>query len=312
MTAAHTHTVLRISAPIRTAAGSFAANRRRNRPLAIKRKARVKTGTPVKRDYNGRPSTCRQSDRHMAPERWNRIEQLYHAASALPADDRVAFLREACGGDDALRRDVESLITADDGNGLLDGPGLVVPDDLQLDAWPASMAGQTLAVYQLHELLGAGGMGEVYRARDTKLERDVAIKILAPGLTSDENRLARLEREARMLASLNHPNICSIYGSEEANGVRFLILELVDGDTLASLLAKRNGPLPLHEVLTLASGIAEALEVAHEKGIVHRDLKPSNIKITAEGTVKVLDFGLAKIVEPGRPADLSSVASGSR
>ena len=248
----------------------------------------------------------------MEPERWRRTEELYHAAAALQGDDRIAFLRDACREDDALLRDVESLIAADAVEDFLDGPPLILPGHLHVDLMPASMAGRTLGVYQLQELLGAGGMGEVYRARDTKLDRDVAIKILAPGFTSDENRLARLEREARMLASLNHPNICSIYGSEEANGVRFLILELVDGNTLAALLAKRGGALPLPEVLALASGIAEALEVAHEKGIVHRDLKPSNIKITAEGTVKVLDFGLAKIVEPGRPADLSSVASGSR
>ena len=174
------------------------------------------------------------------------------------------------------------------------------------------MTGHTLGGYQLQELLGAGGMGEVYRARDSKLGRDVAIKILAPGLTSDENRFARLEREARMLASLNHPNICSIYGSEESDGVRFLILELVDGDTLSVMLANRSGPLPLREALAFASGIADALEVAHEKGIVHRDLKPSNIKITAEGTVKVLDFGLAKTVDPNQSrSDLSAAPAGA-
>ncbi len=232
----------------------------------------------------------------MEPERWQRTEELYHAASALHADARAAFLRDACRSDDALRRDVESLIAAD-ADGLLDGPGLVVPADLDVDLLSPSMAGHTLGVYHLQELLGAGGMGEVYRARDSKLGRDVAIKILAPGLTSDENRLARLEREARMLASLNHPNICSIYGSEESNGVRFLILELVDGDALSVMLANRSGPLPVREALAFASGIADALEVAHEKGIVHRDLKPSNIMITADGTVKVLDFGLAKTVD---------------
>ena len=246
----------------------------------------------------------------MEPDRWKRTEELYHAASALHADARAAFLRDACRDDDAMRRDVESLIAAD-ANGLLDGPGLAVPADLDLDLRSASMAGHTLGGYHLQELLGAGGMGEVYRARDIKLGRDVAIKILAPGLTSDENRLARLEREARMLASLNHPNICSIYGSEESNGVRFLILELVDGDTLSVMLANRSGPLPEREALAFASGIADALEVAHEKGIVHRDLKPSNIKITAEGTVKVLDFGLAKTVDSQhRRSDLSGASVG--
>ena len=244
----------------------------------------------------------------MEPERWKRTEELYHAAAGLQAAERGAFLYEACGDDVALRREVESLIAADQGEDLLDGPGLVVPADLPLDPLPAALTGQWLGSYQLQELLGAGGMGEVYRARDTRLERDVAIKILAPGLTSDRNYLARLEREARMLASLNHPNICSIYGYEEADGVRFLILELVDGDTLATVLSKRAGPLPLGEALTLAGGIAAALEVAHEKGIVHRDLKPANIKITADGTVKVLDFGLAKVVDARRTSsDLSDV-----
>ena len=134
------------------------------------------------------------------------------------------------------------------------------------------MSGHTLGGYHLQALLGAGGMGEVYRARDTKLGRDVAIKILPRAVTSDPDRLARFEREARMLAALNHPNICAIYGLEEADGVRFLILELVDGETLGQKLAKRRGldpessGLPLDEVLTIARQIAEALEVAHEKG----------------------------------------------
>ena len=150
-------------------------------------------------------------------------------------------------------------------------------------------------------------MGEVYRAHDPKLGRDVAIKILPRAFTSDPDRLARFEREARMLAALNHPNICAIYGLEEADGLRFLILELVDGETLAERLAaaKAEGPgLQIAEALTIARQIAEALEVAHDKGIIHRDLKPANIKITPDGVVKVLDFGLAKAVGggPRRPS----------
>ena len=151
------------------------------------------------------------------------------------------------------------------------------------------MSGHTLGAYQLQALLGAGGMGEVYRARDTKLGRDVAIKILPRAVTSDPDRLARFEREARMLAALNHPNICAIYGLEEADGLRFLILELVDGETLGQKLAKlqvlnaQASGLPLDEVLTLARQIAEALEIAHDKGIIHRDLKPANVTITPDG-----------------------------
>jgi len=176
------------------------------------------------------------------------------------------------------------------------------------------MSGRLLGGYRLDASLGAGGMGEVYRSHDAKLGRDVAIKILPPAFTSHPDRLARFEREARMLAALNHPRICAIYGFEEAAGVRFLILELVEGSTLAQRLAsattlrEKSVGLPLAEVVAVARQIAEALEAAHEKGIIHRDLKPANIKITPDGTVKVLDFGLAKTVGgDSRSADLSSV-----
>jgi eukaryotic-like serine/threonine-protein kinase len=156
----------------------------------------------------------------------------------------------------------------------------------------ALQPGATLGPYEILSLIGAGGMGEVYRARDTKLGRDVAIKILPRHFTSDPDRLARFEREARVLASLNHPHIGAIYGLEDADGVRALVLELVDGETLADRIAR--GPIPLTDTLTIARQIADALDAAHEKGIVHRDLKPANIKITPDGVVKVLDFGLAK------------------
>jgi len=161
------------------------------------------------------------------------------------------------------------------------------------------MTGKTLAHYQMLEKLGAGGMGEVYRARDTKLGRDVAIKVLAEGFARDPERLARFEREARVLASLNHPNIAAIYGFERVDGVPFLVLEYVPGETLKS-------PLPIVEALRVSGQIAEALEAAHEKGVVHRDLKPANVKITPEGKVKVLDFGLAKaFAGKEQPADPS-------
>ena len=164
------------------------------------------------------------------------------------------------------------------------------------------MIGRTLGGYRLEALIGAGGMGEVYRAHDESLARDVAIKVLPAAFTRDLDRLARLEREARMLALLNHPNICAIYGFEEAEGIRYLILELVDGETLSSTIASvtsvhtRSEGLPIERALAIARQIADALEAAHDKGIVHRDLKPANIKITPDGTVKVLDFGLAKTV----------------
>ena len=155
-----------------------------------------------------------------------------------------------------------------------------------------SMIGKTLAHYEITSQLGRGGMGEVYQAKDRKLGRDVAIKVLPEEFARDADRVARFQREAKLLASLNHPNIAAIYGLEESGGTQFLVLELVEGETLADQL--RRGPIPVEESLKLALQIAEALEAAHEKGVIHRDLKPANIKVTPEGKVKVLDFGLAK------------------
>ena len=149
-----------------------------------------------------------------------------------------------------------------------------------------------LGVYEITAQIGVGGMGEVYRATDTKLKRQVAIKILPSSLAADPDRLARFQREAEVLASLNHPHIAAIYGLEDADGVRALVMELVEGDDLSQRIAL--GPIPLDEALPIAKEIAEALEAAHEQGIIHRDLKPGNIMLTAEGQVKVLDFGLAK------------------
>ncbi len=152
--------------------------------------------------------------------------------------------------------------------------------------------GQSLSHYSIVEKIGKGGMGEVYRAKDQKLGRDVAIKVLPEEFARDADRVARFQREAKLLASLNHTNIASIYGLEESGGMQFLVLELVEGDTLADQI--KRGPIPVEESLKLALQIAEALEAAHEKGVIHRDLKPANIKVTPEGKVKVLDFGLAK------------------
>jgi len=143
--------------------------------------------------------------------------------------------------------------------------------------------------------LGAGGMGEVYRARDTQLKREVALKVLPDVFSQDPDRLARFQREAELLATLNHPNIAHIHGLQDSNGVRALVMELVEGLDLAQRIAR--GPIPLDEALPIAKQIAEALESAHEQGVIHRDLKPANIKVRSDGTVKVLDFGLAKAIE---------------
>ena len=160
--------------------------------------------------------------------------------------------------------------------------------------------GTTLGVYEIVALIGAGGMGEVYRARDRKLGRDVAIKVLPEEVSRDKTRLDRFEREARLLAQLNHTNVATLYAFEDG----YLVMELVEGETLAERIAR--GPIPIEEALPLFMQIAEGLEAAHEKGIVHRDLKPANVMITPEGHIKILDFGLAKAFqEKGAAVDLS-------
>jgi serine/threonine protein kinase len=154
------------------------------------------------------------------------------------------------------------------------------------------MIGKKLVHYEVTSQIGKGGMGEVYQAKDTKLGRDVAIKVLPKEFALDTDRVARFQREAKLLASLNHPNIAAIYGLEKSEGTHFLVMELIEGDTLKDRI--KSGPIPVEEALKLALQMAEALEAAHEKGVIHRDLKPANIKITPDGKVKVLDFGLAK------------------
>jgi serine/threonine protein kinase len=155
--------------------------------------------------------------------------------------------------------------------------------------------GTRLGSYEILSAIGAGGMGEVYRAKDTKLGRDVAVKVLPEAVATDLQRLARFQREAQVLASLNHPNIAHIYGVEDSNSAHGLIMELVEGPTLAERIAA--GAIPLNETLSIARQIAEAIEAAHEHGVIHRDLKPANIKLRSDGVVKVLDFGLAKLAE---------------
>ena len=167
----------------------------------------------------------------------------------------------------------------------------------------AMTIGTQLGSYDVLSLLGRGGMGEVYRARDRQLQREVALKLLPEAFASDPDRLARFEREAQILASLNHPNIAQIYGLEGAGASRCIVMELVDGATLQERL--RHGPIALEEALAIAVQIAEALEAAHARGVVHRDLKPANVKITSAGKVKVLDFGLSKAMDPERAPDFS-------
>jgi serine/threonine protein kinase len=208
----------------------------------------------------------------MDPQRWSRIESLYHAALAKDRGERSAYLDKACAEDPDLRREVESLLGCADAE--LVSP---VADGYHL------APGFRLGSYEIVAPLGKGGMGEVYRARDTKLKREVALKVLPDAYARDPERMARFQREAEVLASLNHPNIAHIYGVEDSA----LVMELVEGES-------PKGPMPFEDAWKIALQIADALEYAHERGVIHRDLKPANVKVTPEGVVKLLDFGLAK------------------
>lgn len=243
----------------------------------------------------------------MTPKQWEKIERLFQSAAERTKGERAAYLESACDGDAELRREVESLLAHGTiAEGWLGGEALKEMAEEVLDgASGLSLSGQQLGPYQVLSAIGAGGMGEVYRARDTKLGRDVAIKVLPTAFANDPERLARFQREARLLAALNHPNIAAIYGLEESSGARALVMELVEGLTLADRI--KNGPIPLDEALPIAKQVAEALEYAHERGVIHRDLKPANIKVKPDGTVKVLDFGLAKaLTDDPAPGDMSN------
>src|SRR6266567_793372 len=247
----------------------------------------------------------------MTPEHWEQVALLHRAALQYEEGRRAAFLHDACAGDEDLRREVESLLAYEGkAENFMEVPALdvIVKQLAESQAIPMiQRSGTRLGPYEILAPLGAGGMGEVYRARDSKLNRNVALKVLPPMFTDDAERMARFRREAQVLASLNHPNIGSIYGLEESNNLRVLVLELVEGPTLADRIT--GGAIPLDEALAIARQIAEAVAYAHEKGVTHRDLKPANIKITPEGNVKVLDFGLAKVLQG--PKNLDSDPSDS-
>ena len=228
--------------------------------------------------------------------RWPRVKEIFDEALARPGERRAAFVRDACGDDVPLADEVLSLLAAHAAAGsFAEQPAIerlaAVDPSITAGSTPALAAGFELGPYRIIGPLDAGGMGEVYRALDTRLHREVAVKVLPAAVSGDPDRVARLEREARLLAALNHSYIATIHGLEITGGRHAIVMELVDGPTLADRLS--SGPLPLDIALELARQIAVALEAAHEKGIIHRDLKPANIKLTVAGTVKVLDFGLA-------------------
>jgi len=235
----------------------------------------------------------------MRPERWQAIEELYHSALDLPDGQRDSFLQEACGEDQSLLYEVESLIRhGSTPQSVLDTPAIaIMAKAIAADEYQSptpSLEGKTISHYRILEAIGRGGMGVVYKAEDLKLRRYAALKLLPQFLARDPQALQRFEREAQAASALNHPNICTVYEIDESDGVHFIAIELLEGETLKDRI--KRGPLEVPEILGVVIGICDALEAAHSAGIIHRDIKPSNILVTRRGNAKLLDFGVAKRV----------------
>ncbi len=234
----------------------------------------------------------------MKAERWQQVEQLYHAALERGAEERAAFLADACAGDEKLRREVESLLAYErQAENFIESPALeVAAKVIAEDANGAVVAGQTINHYKITAPLGAGGMGEVYLADDTRLNRKVALKFLPTHFTQDKRHLSRFRQEARAIAALSHPNVCMIHEVfETGEGRHCIVMEYVDGVTLRERITDKR--MNAGEALDAAIQVASALSAAHAAGIVHRDIKPENIMLRHDGYVKILDFGLAKLTE---------------
>ncbi|MBI4470974.1 MAG: protein kinase [Acidobacteria bacterium] len=228
-------------------------------------------------------------------ERYHQIETLYQEALRRPNSERAAFLVEACAGDEALCREVELLLDSSDRAGsFLDKPVAGLATEALLRQQSQAMLGRMFGPYQIKSLLGRGGMGEVYLAEDTRLDRKVGLKLLPAHLTRDPDRMRRFLQEAKAASAISHPNVAPIYEVGEAEGINFIAMEYVEGETLEARM--KAGPLRSNEILHIGVQVAEALAEAHSKGIVHRDIKPGNIMVTPRGLVKVLDFGLARVI----------------
>ena len=229
----------------------------------------------------------------IAMDRWATVKHIHQCALDRDPSERAAFVDESCGGDETLRREVQSLLRyATEAESFLERPAVDVAPTGPSAPGETALVGRTVSHYQVLSLLGAGGMGEVYLARDPRLDRTVALKILPGDLAVDPDRMLRFEREAKAASALNHPNVATIYDVGESDGIHFIVMEHVEGETIAARIGRQFTP---SEVVDVAVQAADALDVAHAKGITHRDIKPANLMLTLRGHVKVLDFGVAKM-----------------
>src|SRR5262245_22667965 len=226
-------------------------------------------------------------------DHWTTVKRIHQSALDVDPSERAAFVDELCSGDEALRREVHSLLAyAAEAESFLERPAVDIAPTSPGESRKETLVGRTISHYQVLSLLGAGGMGEVYLARDPRLDRTVALKILPGELAADPERMQRFAREAKAASALNHPNVATIYDVGESDGIRFIVMEHVEGETIAGRIGR---PLRPSEVVDIAVQAADALDVAHAKGITHRDIKPANLMLTHRGVVKVLDFGVAKV-----------------
>src|SRR5215468_1220583 len=246
---------------------------------------------------NGRAPITRHSPlvtAFMKPERWRQIEQRFHAALEREASQRAAFLNEVCVGDETLRREVESLLAyQDQAESFIEAPAFAVAPELLVETQTELSAGELLDHYRILRPIGAGGMGQVYLAQDTRLGRKVALKLLSARFTRDQDRVYRFRREARAASALNHPNILTIYDIGKIGETHFIATEFIDGQTIRQQMA--SGRMELPAALDVAVQVAWALAAAHAAGIIHRDIKPENIMLRPDGYIKILDFGIAKL-----------------
>ena len=232
----------------------------------------------------------------MADETWQQLRKIFDDALRQKPEERQSFVNRACGGDELLVREIESLLSSlDSADSFMETPAIARVADQILPGNRQFSNGQVLGHYRIIEQIGAGGMGEVYLAKDLKLNRKVAVKVLHQNLSSDNQASRRLRREAQVAASLEHPHICAIYEIAETGDCSFIVMQYVEGRTLGDILAKER--LSVEKSLDLAIQIADALAEAHSRGIIHRDIKPANIIVNEKGQAKVLDFGLAKFIE---------------